>query len=138
MPAQEPLARKILSEVEATAVTAHGRGLGAYPHLAVKESIIKAVGGRPPGFRWQGATIEAEVPQSACPQALVEIVAAAASDGGQPAYVRCGLDEALSSWARLRLGASLDAGFRCTGAWMGRGEDELLAVVVVEPQRPSR
>jgi hypothetical protein len=133
-PAQPALARAVLTEDEARACRRWAHGVHAY--LAVKEAIVKAVGGRPPGFRWQSAVVGRPLPRTLCPTPLLQLVDAADGNVISPVFVRCRLGGGLPAWARARLAVADDVDLRCTGAWTATRPDELLAVVVVEPIGP--
>jgi hypothetical protein len=131
-PAAEPLAGRILSRAERSATA--GDATAVHAHLALKEAMVKAVGGRPPGFRWHGATVDGTVPRHRCPVFLAHLVRDAGHAETPPTFVHCRLDAGLSSWARSALAVDGAVELRCTGAWTMSGADELFAVVAIQPR----
>lgn len=128
VPPARPLADRILGPEE---VRFTRDGSGPFAALAIKEAVIKAVGGRPPGFRWQDAVLLAEIPASSCPPPLCRLKTVISSPPHRASYVDCRIRHGLRTWARRRLSLSPDVGVRCSGMWLQPGPGELIAAVVI-------
>lgn len=93
--------------------------------LAVKEAVLKAIGGRPVGFRWQMIEVEPSGRTTSAARALGGRL------GGSPTFVACLLQGPANRAAAMRLGLTDTAAVRCRGCW-AVVEEEVRAAVVVE------
>jgi holo-[acyl-carrier protein] synthase len=108
----DALARRVATAAEAAWAGAAPERYAAL--LAVKESAVKALGGRPPGFRWQ--SIELLRPRSASSGAV----------SGGPEPVPAAVGGTLSAFAAgVRLGDESDVACRLTGVGLDRARTVL-------------
>lgn len=100
--------------------------------VAVKEAVIKAVGGRPPGFSWLGMRVgpDEDSASSTTMHALVTEMSAKATTTVR--RVRCELSEPMTDAAKRRMGS--DRAVAARGCW-GTDDRRLYAAVLLEEAR---